>query len=392
VEDWLNSIGLAARVAAFREQGITLDEVAELTEQDLRELGLTIGERRRFQRAVAALRPAVMQQPTGRPPAQVQQGERRPLTVMFVDLVGSTAIGERLDPEDLLDLTRRYRDLCGAAIARYGGYVAGFAGDGIIAYFCYPVANENDPERAIRAALDIAASISSIITPGGQPLQARIGMATGRVVVADSDAGGLEDRYGVTGAMPNLAARLNGLAPPNGIIIAESTHARVAARFLCEPLGLVELRGLSAPHQPWRVVCEHPHGAIIPPASPLHGRETELAVLRGLWHRAELGEGQVALVIGEPGIGKSRLVDEMTRLDPPEGATCRASRSRCVRPGQPAATGGRSSALHRRHAVRRGHPDEPRQTFSDPARRSCTEGARHICTCRFARFARAWHR
>ena len=221
MEEWLKSIGLSGRVTAFREHGITLDQVTELTEQDLRELGLTIGERRRFQRAVNALRSATMQQQSARPTTQVQQGERRPLTVMFVDLVGSTSIGERLDPEDLLDLTRRYRNLCGTAITRYGGYVAGFAGDGIIAYFCYPVANENDPERAVRAALDIAGSVSSIITPGGQPLQVRIGMATGRVVIADLDAGGLEDRDGVTGAMPNLAARLNGLAPPNGIIVAE---------------------------------------------------------------------------------------------------------------------------------------------------------------------------
>jgi class 3 adenylate cyclase/predicted ATPase len=319
VEDWLRSIGLAERAVAFREQGIALDQVTDLTEQDLRDLGLTIGERRRFQRAVNAMRTAGAQPlPTTAP--QTQQGERRPLTVMFIDLVGSTAIGEQLDPEDLLELTRRYRDLCGAAIVRYGGYPARAAGDGVLAYFCYPVANENDPERAVRAALEITANIGSIATPNGAQLQVRIGMATGRAVVADLDAGGLDDRDGVTGSLPNLAARLNPLAPANGVIIAESTHARVAARFLCEPLGLVELRGFSALHQPWQVIGEHPHGAIAAPTTPLHGREAELAALHALWRRAARGEGQVALVMGEPGIGKSRLVDEIARLDPPEGA------------------------------------------------------------------------
>jgi class 3 adenylate cyclase len=183
LEEWLRSIDLARRVAAFREHGITPDQLAELTDEDLRELGLTIGERLRFRRALAG------QQGISAVVPQATPAERRPLTVMFVDLADSTALGERLDPEDLIEVIRNYRELSGEAIDRYGGNIARFIGDGILAYFCYPMANENDPERAVRAALDIVHGIGNVQTPDGGPVEVRIGIATGPVIIGDLFAG-----------------------------------------------------------------------------------------------------------------------------------------------------------------------------------------------------------
>ena len=269
MDDWLRSIGLANRVAVFRDQGITLDLIGQLTEQDLRELGLTIGERKRFIQArneQAPSPPVLPVQPAA--PTEPTHGERRPLTVMFVDIVGSTPLGERLDPEDLLEVTRRYREFCGAAIARYGGSVARFVGDGILAYFGYPMASENDPERAVRAALDIVRGIEGLGTLAEEPLQVRLGLATGLAVVSDLDAGGLEEKGGITGALPNLAARLQGLAGPNGIVVGEQTYARIGARFVCEPLGQVELRGYDRPVEAARIIGERLASAssTLPPA------------------------------------------------------------------------------------------------------------------------------
>ena len=161
---------------------------------------------------------------------------------MFVDLVNSSHLGERLEPEDLLEVIRRYREYCAVAITRYGGHIARLVGDGILAYFCYPVANENDPERAVRAALDITRRIDGLITPAGEPLSVRIGIATGRVIVSDLFAGG-EDRRTIIGSTPNLAARLQGFAPSGGTVIADETHEHVAALFACEDLGETPVRG-----------------------------------------------------------------------------------------------------------------------------------------------------
>ncbi|MBM6581162.1 AAA family ATPase [Microvirga sp. BT689] len=312
MEEWLASIGLAERIPAFHEQRITADQLGDLTDEDLRELGLTIGERRRFQRALKA-----QQDQTAsplRPISASGSGENRPLTVMFADLVGSTGLSERLDPEDLLEVMRIYREFCGEAIARYGGHIARFLGDGILAYFCYPVANENDPERAVRAALDIVRRVGALRTAGGGELQVRIGLATGRVTISDLLAGGAVDPDTIIGSCPNLAARLQALAQPNEIIIAERTHERIAPHFTCEPLGVLEIRGFAQPHEVWRVIGERSarqvrevlddRGA----ATPFVGREAELDLLQILWHKAQHGHGGSALVLGEAGIGKSRLV------------------------------------------------------------------------------------
>jgi class 3 adenylate cyclase/predicted ATPase len=330
LEDWLRLHGLANRIAAFVEAGITKDQLGTLTEPDLRELGLTIGERKRFLKAVAETFPPPAQPPAEQaapPPdiARLTRGERRPLTVMFIDLVNSSALGEQLDPEDLMDLIRDYRAFCGGPIARYGGHIARFVGDGILAYFCYPIANENDPERAVRAALEITQGIGAVPSAAGVPLAARIGLATGRVIVSDLFSGNEAETAAVIGSTPNLAARLQSLAGPNQIVIAEQTHARIRQHFACEQMGSVELRGFDQPHRPWRVLARQPASSTAAERAParltaLKGREGELAVLRAEWRRAQQADGRVVLVLGEPGIGKSRLVEEMVSRHLPETA------------------------------------------------------------------------
>jgi len=329
VEEWLKTIGLSERAAAFSAHGITLDDVGDLTEEDLRELGLTIGERKRLRRAIAAL-PERREQ--GAPPPHAMpvlaktRAERRPLTVMFVDLVNSSSLAEQLEQEDLLELIRRYREVCGAAIMRYGGHIARFAGDGILAYFCYPVANENDPERAVRAALDIVVGIGGLATPTDAAVHARIGIATGRVIVSDLFAGGEAEMRSIVGSTPNLAARLQEFAPPGGIVIANETQARVGPLFLYEDLGERTIRGFRDPHRTWRVIgaasldARTSLGRRARRLTPFFGRQAELAILAERWHRACGGERAVVLVSGEAGIGKSRLVEQFLATSIGEGA------------------------------------------------------------------------
>ncbi len=314
MENWLAAIGLAERIPAFREHRITADQIGDITEDDLRELGLTIGERRRFVRERAKLMAAAPDWLAPVPATAASQAENRPLTVMFADLVDSTAMGERLDPEDLLEVMRIYREFAGQAITRFGGRIARFLGDGILAYFCYPIANENDPERAVRAALDIVRGVAGLQTPNGVELRVRIGLATGRVIVSDLYAAGAADSDTVIGSCPNLAARLQALAGPNEIIIAERTHERIAGRFECEERGVVSLRGFDQPHPTWCVVGEKTTertgvgGDASSPLSAFVGRKGDLDILSVLWRKALDADGPAALILGEAGIGKSRLV------------------------------------------------------------------------------------
>jgi class 3 adenylate cyclase/predicted ATPase len=323
MEEWLRSIGLGERVAAFRDHDITLDQIADLTDQDLRELGLTIGDRIRLRSAAKKLAPidpsdASVTAVTHGDPAPVlvaTQAERRPLTMMFVDLVDSSALAEQLEAEDLLEVIRGYREFANAAITRVGGHIARLVGDGILAYFCYPVATENDPERAVRSALEITRGIATLETPAETPLNVRIGIATGRVIVSDLSAGGHRDVRSITGSTPNLAARLQDFAPPNGIILAEETYARVGSVFVCEELGEREIKGFAKPLNAWRVITEAPGvGRSSGPLSarrltPFYGRHAELGMLAERWSRARGGEPSTVLVVGEAGIGKSRLVE-----------------------------------------------------------------------------------
>jgi class 3 adenylate cyclase/predicted ATPase len=314
VEEWLRSIGLGHRAEAFRAERIEREQLPDLTEDDLKELGLTIGERRRFRRAVLEL-----SNPPP-PPLPSTLTERRPLTMMFVDLVGSSALGEDLEPEDLLEVIRLYREACGEAIRRFGGSIARQVGDGILAYFSYPVATENDPERAVRAALDIVRDIGHLASPAPLPLQVRIGIATGRVIISDMLAGGTADLRTIIGSPPNLAARLQGMAQPGGIVIAPETHERVRDAFACEDLGQIEMRGFAAPRQAWRVLHELPRRGWRPSArpqrlTPFCARRAELAFLGEHWSLATRGAGRAVLIGGEAGIGKSRLIETFLALN-----------------------------------------------------------------------------
>jgi predicted ATPase/class 3 adenylate cyclase len=316
MEEWLASIGLGAHAATFRDQDITEDQLEDLTDDDLRELGLTIGERKRFRRALNE------RHPDHRPQVlATTRAERRPLTMMFVDLVNSSALGERLEPEDLLEVIRRYREFCGTAIMHYGGLIARLVGDGILAYFCYPVANENDPERAVRAALDIVRGIGTLSTPAGTPLGVRIGIATGRVIVSDLFAGGEADRRSIIGSTPNLAARLQGLAPSGGVVLADETYTRVRGLFRCRDLGSPEIRGFAKQHRAWLVEGTMDERKTSPTRrrarlTPFFDRQAEIAVLAERWARAQSGEGSAVLLLGGGGIGKSRLVEQFV-AEPP---------------------------------------------------------------------------
>lgn len=322
MEEWLTAIGLGMHAAAFRAQGIAVGQLGELTDEDLRELGLTIGERKRFRRALAENPPAALPAPPPAPePAAARAPpERRPLTVVFVDLVGSSSLAERLDPEDMLEVIRRFRDFSGAAVARYGGQVAQFLGDGILACFGHPAARENDPERAVRAGLDILRDLGGLDTPAGAPLGARIGIATGLVVVGDLFASGAAGESAMVGATPNLAARLQALAPPGGLLVAEATERHVHRLFECEDLGEQALRGFAAPQRVFRVLRERP-GARRSRAgpAPFVNRDAEWALLEDRWAHARAGEGAMVLLLGEAGIGKSRLVDRFLAAHEGEG-------------------------------------------------------------------------
>jgi len=315
VEDWLRSIGLAHRIAAFHAERIEHAQIGDLTEDDLKELGLTIGERRRFRRAVLEL-------PNGAAPLPLPSTltERRPLTMMFIDMVGSSELGERLEPEDLLEVIRRYREFCGEAIRRYGGSIARQIGDGILAYFSYPVATENDPERAVRAALDIVRDIEHLDTPAGRPLQVRIGIATGRVIISDMLAGGTADLRTIIGSPPNLAARLQSMARPGRVVIAAETHERVRDLFACEDLGQIAMHGFAVARQAWRVLHELPRRGWRPSGrpqrlTPFCARRAELAFLGEHWSQTALGQGRAVLIGGEAGIGKSRLIETFLALN-----------------------------------------------------------------------------
>lgn len=249
---------------------------------------------------------------TLRPPSRaVPSAERRQLTLMFCDLVGSTALSARLDPEDMREVIALYQKCVADVMARFSGFVAKYMGDGVLVYFGYPEAHEDDAERAIRAGLALIAAASRLVTKTGS-IQTRIGIATGLVIVGDLIGSGVAQEQGVVGETPNLAARLQALAEPNSIAIAPSTRRLTGDLFECESLGEVELKGFAAPVTAWRVVresaIESRFEALRSEQTLLVGREEELDLLLRRWHQAQDGEGRAVLISGEPGLGKSRIL------------------------------------------------------------------------------------
>ncbi len=317
IEQWLSDRDLATLVPVFQAQRIAVDMLVDLTEADLRELGLAIGERKRFMRA---LRQDTSQPDSPRLDVIGNVLERRPMTVLFCDIVGSSEMTARLEAEDMVEALSRYRDVVCAAIARYQGFVARFVGDGILAYFGYPVAHENDAERAVRAALAITGDVGSIVLPDGRRIAVRVGIATGMVVVGDLFSAGGNDRDTVVGTTPNLAAALQNLAPSNGIIVAPTTQRLVQGYFRTAALGPMAVKGLATPIEICRVVAEQPLTTRFRAArgsgarTPFVGRAADLARLGDLWSSCVAGRGQVAIVVADPGMGKSRLLEEFAAI------------------------------------------------------------------------------
>ncbi len=312
VGEWLRGLGLGQYEATFRDNAIEADVVPDLTESDLEKLGLPLGHRKRLMKAIASLGGASPSPAPTPAPSEAGSAERRQVTVMFCDLVGSTAMSARLDPEDMRTIIGAYHRCCAALVERHGGFVAKYMGDGVLAYFGYPHAHEHDAERAVQAGLALVDAVPKLATTSGPPLKVRIGIATGLVVVGDLVGSGAAQERGIVGETPNLAARLQGIAEPDMVVVSDSTRRLIGNLFNLTDLGARELKGIDGPVRAYAAICasavasrfEALHADSM---SPLVGRDEELELLLRRWSRAERGEGQVVLLSGEAGIGKSRL-------------------------------------------------------------------------------------
>ena len=318
VADWLRQLGLERYEPAFRQNDVGAAVLPSLTAEDLKELGVTsVGHRRQLLEAIAALpgnaaklSPAQTTAPSADEGTPESVAERRQLSVMFCDVMGSTALSSRLDPEDLSGVIRDYQARVAATITRFGGFIARYVGDGVLTYFGWPEAHEANAESAVRAALAVINVISQAPVRTEQ-LQVRIGIATGLVVIGEPIGAGDARQHTAIGETPNRAARLQSLAAPNGIVTDSATRLQIGALFDLTDLGLQALAGFSAPQRAWRVLSESGEvsrfEALRSGNTPLVGRAEELDLLLRRWQQAKAGEGRVVLVSGEPGIGKSRL-------------------------------------------------------------------------------------
>jgi class 3 adenylate cyclase/tetratricopeptide (TPR) repeat protein len=313
VANWLESLGLGNYTQCFAENCIDGSVLRDLTEQDLEKIGIPLGHRKKMLRAIAELGGAVLTEPQPRnEPNRQDTAERRQLTVMFSDLVGSTALSARLDPEDMRAVIDVYHATCDSIIRSYNGFIAELRGDGILAYFGYPHAHEDDAERAVRAGLGIMAALAQLKTRAAEPLAARIGIATGIVVVGGLRGEGGAREHVVIGDTPNLAARLQALAEPGTIIVARSTQRLLGNVFHLREFGRHQLKGIAEPVATWAVEgafhCESRFEAVrAARLIDLIGRDDEIKFLTDRQRLAWKGEGQIVLITGEPGIGKSRL-------------------------------------------------------------------------------------
>jgi class 3 adenylate cyclase/predicted ATPase len=311
---WLRQLGLEQYAKAFRDNAIDADLLPKLTANDLMELGVSlVGHRRRLLDAIALLAeteasPTPMQSVE----SPHSRAERRQLTVLFCDLVGSTELSGRLDPEDLGEVIRTYQNRCTDVATRWDGHVAKYMGDGVLVYFGWPRAHEDDAERAVRAGLDLTEVVATLRAEEGPPLAVRVGIATGLVMVGDLIGEGAAQEQAVVGETPNLAARLQGLAEPGQVVIAEATRRLVGAAFEFRNLGPQTVKGLAGPVAAFAVTGERATSSRFearsgPVLSPMVGRDEELALLLERWAQAKAGDGQGVLLVGEAGIGKSRI-------------------------------------------------------------------------------------
>ena len=324
---WLDELGLGQYAAAFAHNDVDFDVLPHLSNQDLKELGLSLGHRKKLLTAIESLSTEATDRADAaaddssivRSSAQ-PEAERRQLTVMFCDLVGSTALSGHLDPEELREVIRAYQGVCTTAIKRYEGFVARYVGDGILAYFGYPLAHEDDAERALHAGLGVVEAVGELKETMGRnkgvDLAVRVGVATGLVVVGDLIGEGASEESAAIGETPNLAARLQGLAEPNAVVIAPNTRRLAAGRFEYTDLGTHKLKGIAGPVHAWRVIAASEVASRFDAAhefgvTPLVGREHESGLLLERWEQVKKGEGQVVLLSGEPGIGKSRITETL---------------------------------------------------------------------------------
>ena len=349
LSDWLRPLGLERYASVFAENEVGLEAIALLSENDLQELGVPLGPRRILLKAIADLNdrsirglttaasgPEVRERATAAlhekhspEVPSVAEGERRQLTVMFCDLVGSTALSEQLDPEELGDLVRRYQQAAADVIGRFEGYIAQYLGDGLLVYFGHPKAHEDDAQRAIRAGLDILSAISTLnarlVAERHVMLSVRIGIHTGVVVVGEVGTGERHERLAL-GDTPNLAARLQTLAEPDTLVISDRTHQLASGSFEYRDLGEQPLKGIGEPVRVWHITglsaaASRFEAATQDRLTPLVGRELEIELLMDRWQLARDGDGQVVVLSGEPGLGKSRILSALRERLQAQGAS-----------------------------------------------------------------------
>ena len=313
LRDWLRRHRFEQYAEIFEANDIDLDVLPELSERDLEQLGVSMGNRRRLRKALAErdAEPAELSAAHA-----LGEAERRQVTVLFCDMVGSTALSGRVDPELLGALIRRYQDAVAGAIGRFGGFVAKFMGDGVLAYFGFPRAFEDAAERAVRAAINVLAEVAGIELPDGTRVQARVGIATGLVVVGEIVGRGAAQERAIVGETPNLAARLQALAAPDTILVSEATQNLLGGLFELESTGEHELKGFARAVPVWRVVGEAVVESRFAASRagrnlPMVGRAHEMGLMLDRWRLARGGEGQIVTVIGEAGIGKSRAIEAL---------------------------------------------------------------------------------
>ncbi|MFT4729763.1 MAG: class 3 adenylate cyclase/predicted ATPase [Granulosicoccus sp.] len=314
IKSWLKDLGLSKYEKSFEVFEVDMEVLPDLTERDLIEMDIPLGTRKKLIKAIAALNAQALNASSTAPvPALETPHDRRQLTVMFVDLVGSTALSEQFDPEDLSEIIRVFRETCEGAISKYSGNTARFLGDGLLIYFGYPIAHENSPEQAARAGLEVVDALAEV-RPFDLRLKVRIGIATGPVVVGEVIGEGSSLEKSVYGETPNLAARLQSLAEPNTVVISDQTKQLTGGTFECVDLGVHTLKGFTEPVRAWQPVrlqsvesrfeAKHGHTGV----NQIVGRERELSVLQMGWQQACSSKGQIITLAGEAGIGKSRLI------------------------------------------------------------------------------------